>query len=172
MSPEGDLSMAGSRISIVTLAATAFRIQVARLRAGPGIAALTVAMIVGAVGLAGCGEDQSDAASGGAANASTTGAPMAGPDAVAPVSLEACPPSDAPGGYDLEVSDLSCPAAEPLLLVLSDPFGRYNEPQELIYRPKMGAATDWTCWASFDPDHPDIEHLCWRGSSVLRFKSG
>ena len=122
--------------------------------------------------LCGCGGSTDSGNGVPAAGADDGAPPLTDPGKIERVRLERCPETDAPGGFDVKVRQLGCAEAQTLLLVLGDPFGRYNEAQEALYKPRRGAAADWTCFATFDPAHPDIRHLCWNDESILSFKQG
>jgi hypothetical protein len=88
------------------------------------------------------------------------------------VEFTSCPAVAESGGDQIMVSGLPCDVASRLPLHLGDPFGRYDEPQELVYRPRDGDFSDWTCWARFEPDQAVVNHLCWNSKAVLRFRTG
>jgi hypothetical protein len=98
-----------------------------------------------------------------------------------------------PGAADIEVSGISCGKALGVEGVLearwiaSDPCKASSRApscltlRQAVYTPwvvnrrspplKPTKAIGWTCWAGFDPEGSQgIEHVCWRGSSVLLFE--
>ncbi len=93
------------------------------------------------------------------------------------VKLRSCDSVRHPGGSAVMVSGISCRAGAKLILPLVHPFSNYKERRQALYRPSVvvyepfeSRPTGWTCWASFDPARPVVQHVCWRGKAVVTWR--
>ncbi len=75
------------------------------------------------------------------------------------------------------VAGISCSAGAKLILPLGHSFGDYEERRQDLYRPMVAVykpfrskRTGWTCWASFDPARPVVQHVCWRRAAVVTWR--